>query len=675
MEQKESSDEQSEEQDDSQSSIDGSFAKEMAQWDAVSSSDEDESEIKPKKRKKSGDSQESSDEESESTTSAELDAMLAEEDSDNDASGIWDTVTGVNAPRVDIDGHRLAILNLDWETVHLKDIYLCLKSALPSTGSLKTIKLYLSEFGKKMMQKDISDGPQAVIAALHGVSLDEMMQKDEEIEVNEEQEQESSTDDSASPGTHLKSSRELSEEKQKENEAMREYEASKLRYFYAVADFDSVATANHIYAECNDVEIMDSGNALDLRVVPDEETFDEEPVDVFTETDASRLFGPSDGKKYRPPSAPNAAFAQSGVESTWDRPDREREKLLSTRSLKGALDEEELEQYIASNDEESDADESGSDVEDDDKPQKESTFRMNKNEYMELLGVGKGESESEGGKGDDLLIDFEPLNLEQSDSDSEEGGRKKKEREWKPRSQRRDGVPQVKGFGRDLFFDGSADVKEERQKRKEAQLGEEEIKKRKKMKESRMKEREQEKKEKEERKKRREKLERKKKPKTDRDAPRPDIPFDDDSSEDGAVSRRKLKKAKREKQRDVNKMLHALRKEEEDLERQKETRRLLDLDEKDDETLKKKSSLLQSKKKEVVEQVETILKKERNRAEFEKQAAESISTDPRFSALFSDSSFSVDPTHPAYKPSHNVQKQVGRPKFPKKNSGKQKNTS
>lgn len=58
---------------------------------------------------------------------------------------------------------------------------------------------------------------------------------------------------------------------QVDQEALRLYELSKLRYYYAVVVADSAATAAHLYEECDGMEFMHSACKFDLRFVPDEQ--------------------------------------------------------------------------------------------------------------------------------------------------------------------------------------------------------------------------------------------------------------------------------------------------------------------------------------------------------------------------------------------------------------------
>jgi len=116
-------------------------------------------------------------------------------------------------------------------------------------------------------------------------------------------------------------------------ELLRKYELEKLRYFYAIVEFDSVAVAKVVYDECDGLEFESSANTLDIRFVPDCETFDHAPP----RDEASRVPG-----RYEAASFFTNALQHSKVELTWDQEDptrtaalRKANEALGRRGKKG----------------------------------------------------------------------------------------------------------------------------------------------------------------------------------------------------------------------------------------------------------------------------------------------------------------------------------------------------
>lgn len=120
--------------------------------------------------------------------------------------------------------------------------------------------------------------------------------------------------------------------------ALRAYELQKLRYYFAVATCDSVATANGIYDQLDGMEFEHSSMTFDLRFVPDDVSFEERKVrDVCGRISTA----------YKPPEFIVNALQQTSVECTWDTGEKNREKLTHISQWR-QLQESDFSQYIAS---------------------------------------------------------------------------------------------------------------------------------------------------------------------------------------------------------------------------------------------------------------------------------------------------------------------------------------
>jgi len=148
-----------------------------------------------------------------------------------------------DAPRSENISKRLALCNMNWEKVKAEDIFYVL-SSFKSEGNITKVSIYKSEYGKERMKEDGLKGPQEI----------REIPDDEDSTMNEE------------------------EREKFNNEQLRKYQLNKMKYFYAVVECDSAATADCIYGECNDKELELYSTKLDLRFIPDDMDFDEEDL-------------------------------------------------------------------------------------------------------------------------------------------------------------------------------------------------------------------------------------------------------------------------------------------------------------------------------------------------------------------------------------------------------------
>ena len=115
---------------------------------------------------------------------------------------------------------------------------------------------------------------------------------------------------------------------------LRKYQRERLRYFYAIAEFDSPETASAVRTFCHGLEIEATGNQLELRVVPDDTTFDDrEPREHITELPAT----------YEPPKWTTRALGHSQAQLTWDEDDPDRATLTQRQwSVDDLVNEEQF---------------------------------------------------------------------------------------------------------------------------------------------------------------------------------------------------------------------------------------------------------------------------------------------------------------------------------------------
>lgn len=270
-----------------------------------------------------------------------------------------------NVPEIDKETHRLAVVNLDWNQVQAVDIFVVLSSFLPKTGQILSVSVYPSEFGLKRMEEEAVRGPVGLF--------------DDEDEKNKKEGESDNSDDDS----------------EIDNEKLRAYELSRLRYYFAVVVCDSIATADYLYKSCDGIEFERSSNKLDLRFIPDSMEFKHPARDVATEVPAN----------YEGIDFQTRALQLSKIDLTWDENEPQRSKKLKRKinvdqESEYVKDELELKEFIASSESESEEDDNVVDA--GNKPGK----RQKTDAYRALLQSGDGSDEDEEDDGMDMEVTF-----------------------------------------------------------------------------------------------------------------------------------------------------------------------------------------------------------------------------------------------------------------------------
>lgn len=265
-----------------------------------------------------------------------------------------------DAPRGDEITHRLAVCNMDWDRLKAKDLLALFNSFKPKGGVIFSVKIYPSEFGKERMKEEQVQGPVELL------SIPE----------------------------------DAPEKDWTSREKLRDYQFKRLKYYYAVVDCDSPETAAKLYEDCDGLEFESSCSFIDLRFIPDDTTFDDEPKDIALEVDLTA---------YKPKYFTSAAMGTSTVEITWDETDHERITTLNRKFKKEELLDMDFQAYLASSSEDEEIEEElrgddGISVEEDGKTkksQKDDEEQIAK--YRQLLQIVQ---EKEKGKENEMEMEI-----------------------------------------------------------------------------------------------------------------------------------------------------------------------------------------------------------------------------------------------------------------------------
>ncbi|KAK4248436.1 hypothetical protein C7999DRAFT_40310 [Corynascus novoguineensis] len=382
--------------------------------------------------------------------------------------------------------NRFAVVNIDWDHIKSVDLLALFSSFVPPGGRIEKVSIYPSEFGKERMQREEVEGPPREIFKKAKDSDDE----DDEDDSSSE----SGSDDDGADDSDEEVKKELLQEGNEQDfdsDALRTYQLDRLRYYYAVVVCSDKNTAHKIYEATDGSEYLSSSNFLDLRFIPEDVSFDDEPRDECDSVPSG----------YQPIEFVTDALQHSKVKLTWDmHPEEVNRKESIKKAFTGSradIAENDLRAYLASDSESDDGE--GKDV-----PAEErdadgaplSKKELARRKMRAALGLSDepAPKPSKSGPVGEMEITFTPALSEKPKKDEaeettiEKYKRKEKERKERKRAMalaKREGIEpdavqeqQVEEDGEDLGFDDPFFTSEPVKPSKSAMRKEERLKKR-----------------------------------------------------------------------------------------------------------------------------------------------------------------------------------------------------
>ncbi|EJK65664.1 hypothetical protein THAOC_13452 [Thalassiosira oceanica] len=317
---------------------------------------------------------------SEDESSSSSDSSDSDSDSDESTSGILGKagVLDPSSNRVedvdltDEESRYLCVLNLNWDHVRAVDVYAMVRSFCPP-GTLERVAVYPSDFGRGRMEREGREGPRGLwkraargeegeggdgedagesdggdgttsrsdsegdsdgepdeyqepLQAGVNPAEDDGSDSDEEDILNLEDATSRLYSHFPAQSTVTKNSQLTTADEEEDGfdiERLRRYEASKLRYYFAVATFSSPRAASSVYESIDGLEMGHTAAEVDARILP---------ADAYASTVEGREVRDECTQvpaRYEPSDAVVTALRQSRVSCSWEEGDAEREARLT----------------------------------------------------------------------------------------------------------------------------------------------------------------------------------------------------------------------------------------------------------------------------------------------------------------------------------------------------------
>ncbi|CAO0793893.1 unnamed protein product [Mucor circinelloides] len=258
----------------------------------------------------------------------------SDDDAESDVESEVDEIDRIKHIQEGEETSRLALVNMDWDKIKAVDILKVLGGFKPDTGIIKSVTIYPSEFGKERLALEETQGPPQEIFKSN-------KKKDESDDDSDD------SDEEITAETIIKNQLEEGDGQDFDQEALRKYQLDRLKYYYAVIECDNPQTAKVIYKTCDNTEYESSANFFDLRYIPEDMTFEDEPKDTATVAPEG----------YQPTKFKTDALQRTKVSLTWDEDDVDRFQLTRRDFTQDDIKDLDFDIYLASSDEDEDEEE------------------------------------------------------------------------------------------------------------------------------------------------------------------------------------------------------------------------------------------------------------------------------------------------------------------------------
>jgi len=295
-----------------------------------------------------------SDSDSDSDSESDSELNDAEHRSDSEEGVIPRMLAGGGGSRDDEDDAepgmidataRVAVVNQEWQHLRAVDLLVVLRSFAPKSGEVLRVTVYPSDFGLKRMAEEARHGPLAAFGKTAGDARTAATKEKTDARKTKKAQRKKRHADLDSDDSDVAGSSDSESDSENDanadavRERMRAYERDRMTYYYAICECDSATTAAAVYSSCDGLEFERSANKLDLRYVPDEQSFEGREI-----RDASSVV-PSD---YEPPEFQVKALQQTNVKLSWDDDDPARKKAFARKLTEDKLKDEDFAAYMAS---------------------------------------------------------------------------------------------------------------------------------------------------------------------------------------------------------------------------------------------------------------------------------------------------------------------------------------